>query len=82
MRGVEITLNGLILGPISNLVGIPLVLNGTQEMLAGKGMTLKEYAKIGIAFERVTTTTSQKVQQTKKFITGVKKAFEDAKKTP
>jgi len=82
MRGVEITLNGLILGPISNLVGIPLVLNGTQEMLAGKGMTLKEYAKIGIAFERVTTTTSQKVQQTKKFITGVKKAFEDATKTP
>lgn len=33
MRGIEITLNGLILRPISNTIGIPLVLNNTQEML-------------------------------------------------
>jgi hypothetical protein len=57
MRGVEITLNGLILRPISNLVGLPLILNGTQEMLAGKGISLQEYTKIGIAFERVSNST-------------------------
>ena len=53
MRGVEITLNGLILTPISNTIGLPLVLNGTQEMLAGKGLSIQEYTKIGIAFERI-----------------------------
>lgn len=53
MRGVEITLNGIILRPISNLIGLPLILNGTQEMLAGKGLSIEEYAKIGIAFERI-----------------------------
>lgn len=35
IRGVEITVNGLILRPISNVIGLPLILNGTQEMLAG-----------------------------------------------
>ncbi len=50
MKGVEITLNGLILRPISNVIGLPLILNGTQEMLAGKGLSLQEYTKIGIAF--------------------------------
>ena len=60
MRGVEITLNGLILRPISNLVGIPLILNGTQEMLVGKGLSLQEYTKIGIAFERLTNSTTVK----------------------
>jgi hypothetical protein len=34
-------------------VGLPLILNGTQEMLAGKGISLQEYSKIGIAFERL-----------------------------
>jgi hypothetical protein len=53
MRGVEVTLNGLILGPISNLVGLPLILNGTQELLDGKGIALQDYKKIGIAFERI-----------------------------
>ena len=57
MRGVEITLNGLILRPISNLVGLPLILNGTQEMLAGKGISLQEYTKIGVAFERLSNST-------------------------
>jgi len=54
MRGVEITLNGLVLRPLSNLIGLPLILNGTQEILNGKGLSLQEYAKIGIAFERIT----------------------------
>lgn len=54
MRGVEITLNGLILRPISNAIGLPLILNGTQELLVGKGISIQEYAKIGIAFERIT----------------------------
>ena len=40
MRGVEITLNGLILRPISNVIGLPLILNGTQEMLAGKKLSI------------------------------------------
>jgi hypothetical protein len=53
MRGLEITLNGLILRPSSNTIGLPLVLNGTQEMLAGKGLSIQEYTKIGIAFERI-----------------------------
>ena len=57
MRGVEITLNGLILRPISNTIGLPLVLNGTQEMLAGKGLSIQEYTKIGIAFERISNST-------------------------
>lgn len=33
MRGLEITVNGLILRPISNVLGLPLILNGTQEIL-------------------------------------------------
>ncbi len=64
MRGVEIVLNGLILRPISNLVGLPLILNGTQEMLGGKGLSIQEYTKIGIAFERISNSTI--VQKVKK----------------
>ena len=64
MRGVEITLNGLILRPISNTIGISLVLNGTQEMLAGKGLSIQEYTKIGIAFERISN--SKIIKKTKK----------------
>ena len=30
MRGVEITVNGLLLRPLSNLFGLPLVFKGTQ----------------------------------------------------
>ena len=60
MRGIEITLNGLILRPISNIVGVPLILNGTQEMLEGKGLSLKEYTKIGVAFERISNSTAVK----------------------
>lgn len=47
MRGVELTLNGLFLGPVSHLTGFPLILNGTQEMLVGKGISIQEYTKIG-----------------------------------
>ena len=57
MRGVEIVLNGLILRPISNLSGLPFILNGTQEMLNGKGLSVQEYTKIGIAFERIANST-------------------------
>ena len=53
MRGVEITLNGLILQPLSNITGVPLILNGTSEILAGKGINITDYAKISLAFERV-----------------------------
>jgi len=57
MRGVEITLNGLLLRPISNVVGLPFLFNGTQEILAGKGLSLEDYTKIGIAFERIRNST-------------------------
>jgi hypothetical protein len=53
MRVVEMTLNGLILRPISNLVGLPLILNGTQKLLDGKGITIQDYKKIEIAFDRI-----------------------------
>ena len=66
MRGVEITLNGLLLRPLSNRIGIPLVLNGTQEMLRGKGLSVDEYAKIGLAFERINN--SRIVQKTKRIL--------------
>ena len=64
MRGVEVVLNGLFLTPISNTIGLPMVLNGTQEMLTGKGLSLQEYTKIGLAFERITN--SKSVQKIKK----------------
>ena len=57
MRGVEITLNGLILRPVSNVIGLPFILNGTQEMLKGKGLSMQEYTKLGIALERITNST-------------------------
>lgn len=57
MRGVEITLNGLILRPVSNVIGLPLILNGTSEILHGKGLSIQEYTKIGIAFERIANST-------------------------
>ena len=54
MRGIEVVANKLMLVPLSNLVGVPLILNGTQELLKGKGIPLKRYAKISVAFDRVT----------------------------
>ena len=57
MRGVEITLKGLILRPISNAIGVPLLLYCTQEMLTGKRLSVEEYTKIGIAFERINNST-------------------------
>ena len=39
MRGVETVLNGLALTPLSNLVGVPLMLNGTQKMISGIGIS-------------------------------------------
>lgn len=71
MRGVEITLNGLILRPISNVVGLPLILNGTQEVLAGKGLSIEESAKSGIAFETISN--SNVVKKAKK----IYKVFRD-----
>ena len=74
MRGVEITLNGLILGPISNVIGLPLILNGTQEMLAGKGLSVQEYTKIGIAFERISN--SKMIKKAKKIIRAIREKDE------
>ena len=60
MWGVELILNGLIFRLVSHFIGLPMILNGTQEMLADKGLSLKESAKIGIAFERITNSTLAK----------------------
>ena len=74
MRGVEITLNGLILRPVSNVIGLPLILNGTQEMLAGKGLSVQEYTKIGIAFERISN--SKIIKKTKKIYRVIREKVE------
>jgi len=76
MRGVEITLNGLILQPLSNLTGFPLILNGTNEIIAGKGINIKDYAKINLAFERVSNVTSKNTRRLKKVYDAIKKAME------
>lgn len=52
MRVVEVVLNGLILGPIANRTGLPIILNGTAEVTVGMGLTVKEYSKMGTAFEK------------------------------
>lgn len=57
MRGVEMVLNGLILTPISNTVGLPLMLNGTSELTSGFGIKLTEYGKVAFAFERILNST-------------------------
>ena len=48
MRCVEVVLNGIILKPISNLVGVPLLLNDTQEILKGKGIAFEKINNLGI----------------------------------
>ncbi len=60
MRGVEVVLNGLALRPLSNLVGVPLILNGTQEMTSGMGISAKEYSKILLAFDKLMNSTAVK----------------------
>lgn len=57
MRFVEITLNGVILRPVSQVIGLPLVLNGTQELLNGNGLSVEEFSKIGTAFDRICNST-------------------------
>lgn len=77
MRGVEITLNNLILQPLSNVTGFPLILNGTNEVLKGKGINITDYAKISLAFERVSNLTSQNVKRFKKVYDAIKKALKE-----
>jgi hypothetical protein len=69
MRGLEIVLNGLVLRPVSHIVGMPFILNGTQEMISGKGLSIAEYGKIAVAFERLTNSTVvQKIKKIYKII--------------
>ena len=77
MRGVEITLNGLFLQPLSNVTGFPLMLNGTNEILAGKGIDIRDYAKISIAFERVANITSKNAKRVKKVYNAIKEALKN-----
>lgn len=53
MWGVELVANSLVLKPVSNLIGLPMVVNGTQTMLNGEGLPVREYAKIGAAYKRL-----------------------------
>ena len=64
MRGVEVVLNGIALKPLSNVLGVPLMLNGTQEMISGIGLSVQEYSKVASAFERLSN--SSVVQKIKK----------------
>lgn len=75
MWAVETTLNGIILKPLSNVTGFPLILNGTNEILGGKGIPVTDYAKISIAFERVSNVTSKHAKRFKKVYDAVKEAF-------
>lgn len=77
MRGVEITLNGLILQPLSNVTRFPLILNGTNEILVGKGINITDYAKIGIAFERVSNVTSKNAKRFKKVYDAMTEALKN-----
>lgn len=71
------TLNGLILKPLSNVTGFPLILNGTSEIIAGKGINITDYVKISLAFERVSNVTSKNAKRFKKAYDAVKKAMKD-----
>ena len=77
MRGVEITLNGLFLQPLSNFTGFPLILNGTNEILAGKGIKITDYAQISIAFERVSNVTSKNAKRFQKVYDAMKEALKN-----
>jgi len=57
MKSVEIVANGLFLRPLSRLIDLPVILNGTGKIVYGKGLRLKEYTKIGIDFNRITNST-------------------------
>lgn len=77
MRGVEITLNGLILQPLSNVTGVPLMLNGTNRLLIGTGINITDYAKLNASFERLVNATSKKANWFKKVYYTLKEAMKD-----
>ena len=53
MKCVELVLNGCVLRPVSQVLGLPLLLNATDELTNGIGIPIEEYAKIGLAFEHL-----------------------------
>lgn len=53
MQAVEVTLNELLLRPISNAIGLPLILNNTRVITDGQGLSFEEYKTIAIAFEKI-----------------------------
>lgn len=57
MKFTEIILNGLILRPISNVIVLPLIINGTDQMRNAKCLSFQDYTKIGLAFERIVNST-------------------------
>ena len=75
MWAVEVTLNGLILKPISNKTGFPLLLNGTSEVLHGKGIKINDFAQISVAFEKVTKIVSKNVGRVKKIVDAVQQVW-------
>jgi hypothetical protein len=54
MKGVEVVVNGLILKPLSRTIGLPLILNGTEQVLHGKGISIEEWTQIGTSYQRIT----------------------------
>lgn len=71
MKGTEVVLNGIILGPISRTTGLPLILNATDQVHNGKGILVTDFAQIGVAFERV----AEKTDRVKTFFQTVRKAW-------
>ena len=54
MKGVEVVVNGLVLNPVSGVVGLPMMLNGTDEMTSGMGISVRNYSKVANAMDRIT----------------------------
>ncbi len=50
---VETVLNGLFLRPLSHFIGLPMILNATQEIQRGAGLDLKDAAQISKAYNRI-----------------------------
>ena len=57
MWGAEQLFNRVIFTPLSNVIGLPLILNGTEKLMKGPGFSVQNYTAIGLAFERIYNST-------------------------
>jgi hypothetical protein len=80
MFGVEVVLNQLFLVKLSNFTGLPLILNATGEATVGKGIKIKDFAKIAVGFERASTKVAGYSEKVKLSIQAVKNIWKNVKK--